>query len=137
MVYYVTHPNLDFSAKVDASSTEKARTVFLDYLERSGAISRRQRQSVRRNMVAKRLERPETVDADIELSYAYGAEEGPTYRLGEPTMERVFEGQPVTEGEPTEVQEYDEYLGMGKPVGEEVGRPGMSPIAKAALRGYV
>ena len=39
--YYVTHPNVDFSATVKAPSTDKARTTFLDYLERSGKRAKR------------------------------------------------------------------------------------------------
>jgi len=38
-IYYVIHPNLEIKATVDAPSTEKARTVFLDYLERQGKIA--------------------------------------------------------------------------------------------------
>lgn len=141
MIYYVAHPNLDFSAKVDAPSTEKARTVFLDYLERNGIISRRRRQYVRENMVAEKLEHPETIDADIELAYSYRAEEGPAYRLGgEPEPREVVE-VPIEERplrHPFPHDEAEELEEIPEVVEVEPERPsGVSPIAKAATRGYV
>jgi hypothetical protein len=69
--YYVTHPNLNFSAIVHAPTTEKARTTFLDYLERSGQLSRSARQRLRMSMVAERVDDPFGLDADVELSYDY------------------------------------------------------------------
>jgi len=69
--YYVTHPNIDFSATVKAPSTDKARTAFLDYLERTGKASRKYRQDIRRNTVAERIEFPEEVDTDVKLYYNY------------------------------------------------------------------
>ena len=76
MNYYVTHPNMDFSATVKAPSTDKARTTFLDYLERSGKAYRKDRQQIRRNTLAERIEFPEEVDADVALSYNYTGENG-------------------------------------------------------------
>ncbi len=69
--YYVTHPNLGFSATIEAPSTEKARTVYLDYMERKGRVSRSSRQDLRRNMVADRIADPGEVYADISLAYGY------------------------------------------------------------------
>lgn len=71
MVYYVTHPNLSVTALIDAPSTEKARTTFLDYLERRNLISRTDRQYWRRNMVAERMTDAADVQADVELHYGY------------------------------------------------------------------
>ena len=68
-VYFVTHPNIDLSAKVTAPTTEKARTVYLDYLERVGKLSRSKRGQLRENMVAEKLHDPFSVDADLELAY--------------------------------------------------------------------
>lgn len=138
MTYYVTHPNLDFSAKVDAPSTEKARTTFLDYLERNGVISRRRRQYVRENMVAEKLEHPETVDADIELSYGYRAEEGPAYQLG--GREEYYErGEVPPSREMVEIPLDEEGRAVEPELEvEEPERPsGVTPIARAATRGYV
>jgi len=69
--YYVTHPNLGFSATIEAPSTEKARTVFLDYLERQGRVLRSSRQELRRNMVADRVADPSEIFADVNLAYGY------------------------------------------------------------------
>ena len=71
MVYYVTHPNLGITALIHAPATEKARTTFLDYLERQGQISRADRQHWRRNMIAEKMEDPYDVTADVELYYGY------------------------------------------------------------------
>ncbi len=68
--YYVTHPMMDKTAVVYAPSTEKARTTFLDWLERNGLMDRRQRQVLRRDMIAKRLEDP-NIPVDVELNYGY------------------------------------------------------------------
>ncbi|KKN16920.1 hypothetical protein LCGC14_0971250 [marine sediment metagenome] len=77
--YYVTHPNLGFSATVEAPSTEKARTAFLDYLERQGKISRSRRQDLRRNMVADRIADPGEVMADVNLAYGYSEASAPRF----------------------------------------------------------
>ena len=133
--YFVTHPNLDVTAMVHAPSTEKARTTFLDYLERQGKVPRRYRQALRENMVTERLKDPASVTTDVELHYGY--EEAPEQTF---TLERVFEGQPITHGEPTDVQAYDEALSMGEPIVAEEPKPierKMSPIARAAMRGFV
>ena len=70
-IYYVTHPSMGLDAKVEAPSTEKARTTFLDYLERNGRIGRSQRDAYRRNLVAERLRDPEVIQADLDLAYDY------------------------------------------------------------------
>ncbi|MHA2069460.1 MAG: hypothetical protein ACXABY_34290, partial [Candidatus Thorarchaeota archaeon] len=93
-IYYVTHPNLQVSALVHAPATEKARTTFLDYLERRSEIPRADRQAWRRNMVAERMEDPYDVQADVELHYGY--EEGD---LGElEGFPREFSRQEAGEG---------------------------------------
>ena len=74
--YYVAHPNLDFSATVKAPSTDKARTTYLDFLERSGRMNRKDRQSLRRNLIADRIEFPEEVDTDVRLNYDYTGDNG-------------------------------------------------------------
>lgn len=146
--YYVTHPRIDKTAVVFAPATEKARTTFLDWLERNGLIRRAQRHLFRRDMIAERIEDP-NVPADVELHYGY--EESPSARY---TMEGVLGEQPTTRGEPTEVQEYDEALGMGESevhdipvefeepeVQEEFtpleqSKTSRMPIQKVMLRGY-
>lgn len=74
--YYVAHPNMDFSATVKAPSTDKARTTFLDYLERTGRANRKYRQNIRRNLVAEMIEFPEEVDTDVTLNYDYTGSNG-------------------------------------------------------------
>jgi len=64
---------MDVSATVDAPTTEKARTTFLDYLERGGKIRRRDRQAWRKNMVAERLRDGNEVFSDVRLDYDYVA----------------------------------------------------------------
>jgi hypothetical protein len=68
--YYVMHPALGVTAVVHAPSTEKARTTFLDWLERNGNMRRMDRQQLRKDMVAKRLE-DSNVQSDVVLHYGY------------------------------------------------------------------
>ena len=94
-VYYVTHPNIDFSATVRAPTTEKARTVFLDYLERQGAIGRTHRGYFREDMVAEKISSPESVRSDIELDYGYQTKEVPWFLGGGRSEEEEPRGVPV------------------------------------------
>ncbi len=71
-VYYVSSPEFPLRAKVDAPSTDKARTVYLDYLERNGTVPRRFRQEMRKGIATKRLTDSENITADVELDYEYG-----------------------------------------------------------------
>lgn len=78
-VYYVSHPEFPLKAKVDAPSTDKARTTYLDYLERTGSVARRFRQSMRKGIATKRLVDSEEITADVNLDYEYGdIEQAPT-----------------------------------------------------------
>jgi len=122
-VYYVTHPNVDFSATVYAPSTEKARTVFLDYLEREQAIPRAYRGYLRKDMVAERISDPYSILSDVELHYGYAKEpEASRYTLEQPT-----EGE---EPEPS-------FEEMGHPLVEEVPpeKPKRIPIQELSLGG--
>lgn len=78
-VYLISHPNYPEigTAKVEAPTTEKSRTTFLDYLERTGKVSRSARQMVRRGMITGRLEDPDSITADVDLSYEYGVGDSP------------------------------------------------------------
>lgn len=78
--YYVTHPLLEDTAVVYAPATEKARTTFLDWLERKDIIPRSSRQYYRKDMVAERLEDP-NVPADVILHYDFEDVPAPS-RLG-------------------------------------------------------
>lgn len=150
--YYVTHPNLSITALVQAPATEKARTTFLDYLERRDLIGRADRQYWRRNMVAERMEYPEDVTADVELSYGY--EEGGRVPPLPPQRQQRYGDIVLEEGAfPDEPQEraYQEagerwrreHPALEEESPEEPQQPTqetpkkMSPIARAALRGYV
>ena len=104
--YYVTHPNMDFSATVKAPSTDKARTTFLDYLERSNKAHRKDRQLIRKNTVADRIEFPEEVDSDVSLSYNYTGENG----IEEEQVIQVGYGQALDGEELEEDEDYEEEL---------------------------
>jgi hypothetical protein len=77
-VYYVTHPSIPLTATVDAPTTEKARTTFLDFLERSGTINRRDRRQVRKSIITKLMDPNEPIAVDIALYYNYVASK-PSY----------------------------------------------------------
>lgn len=153
MVYFVTHPNLGTTALVHAPATEKARTTFLDYLERRSAISRADRQYWRKNMIAEKMEDPYDVQADVELNYGY--EEGgqrPTreevdsaafagiagqYETGKFVPRMVDESEGWVGGaEGEEGEEYEEPEQPTRQTMREAPKK-LSPIARAALRGYV
>jgi len=105
--YYVKHPNIDISATVDAPSTEKARTTFLDYLERTGKVERSSRQYLRRNMIAEKLRGEGEVLSDVDLEYDYIEEEKPVFMEPAPipeVEEEMFvpeEESPIEEQSPT------------------------------------
>ena len=122
--YYVTHPSIGITASVEAPTTEKARTTFLDYLERTGKVSRSSRQFLRRNMIAEKLHDAGEVFTDVELDYDYIVPEQ-TFQM-EP--ERLYED---------ERPEEEEMLEIIQP--EETSRPiqSMSPIQRLALTGRV
>ena len=129
-IYYVTHPNINISAKVEAPATEKARTTFLDYLERQGTINRADRQYWRRNMVAEKLDSPEDAFADLELYYGYQEQESST----------PYKPQPNFEYE--EPEQVEESISEPEPIVETriEQRPNekkLSPIAQKALEGYI
>jgi hypothetical protein len=132
--YYVMHPALGVTAVVHAPSTEKARTTFLDWLERNGHMKRMDRQQLRKNMVAKRLE-DSNVQSDVILHYGYqdvGAHY-PTGPGGTPTTYGSFEeavGEPWEEDMPTPRQ-----LAPLELPEVEKEEPRM-PIQKIMLRGF-
>ena len=127
--YFVMHPYMDKTAVVYAPSTEKARTTFLDWLERNGLIQRRHRQAYRRDMVTKRLEDP-NVPADVELHYGYAEVAIPQeYRLGRPEIHEI----PIRLEEP-QVEEIP--IGFEEPEVEEIPRPRRMPIQEVMLRGF-
>jgi len=106
--YYVAHPNVDFSATVKAPSTDKARTTFLDYLERSGKASRKNRQQIRRNTVAERIEFPEEVDTDVTLYYDYtGSSNGEGEQIIQAEYNPALDREDEDEDEDYENEEYE------------------------------
>ena len=127
MPYYsVSHPQLDITATVNAPSSEKARTTFLDYLERTGKVKRSQRQLIRRAMATKRIEEGGEGYSDLELNYEYEhVPEAETLQLGEPQREEL----PMSSAG-----------GMGEvPIRQEAApiTSGMMPIQELALTGKV
>jgi hypothetical protein len=145
-VYFVTHPNIDLSAKVTAPSTEKARTVFLDYLERVGKLRRSMRGRLRENMVAEKMRDAFSVDADMELAYGGVGAQG----YGEPVskFDEVLEQVEVPRRNDTVYKEPREWPPRQEP--EPMAEPEMGPmpqqepeqmplsrIAQVSLGGYV
>ena len=126
--YFLTHPRLDKTAVVHAPSTEKARTVFLDWLERNGSINRGDRQSWRKDMLAGRIE-DGTAEGDAELWYGYEQTPQPDYVPGTPVPGRIEETM-------EEHLRLDSQM-QGVPEEETEVVPSeptkMSPIAKAAI----
>lgn len=128
--YYVMHPSLGVTAVVYAPATEKARTTFLDWLERKGYINRSDRQAWRKNMVAEKLEDPQGVSSDVRLHYDYQDVSTPIVRIGEDSI------SPPVGGEPIEPKE-DEVPSLENVVFEQPEKEGPSmPIQKVMLRGF-
>jgi len=145
-VYYVMHPTLGVTAVVHAPSTEKARTTFLDWLERNNHIRREDRHAYRRNMVAERLE-DEHTPSDVVLHYGY-QDTGPTrYSVGDrpatfrddASAEEVlaeerawFDAEKLArEPEVLEEPEVEERGGLRQEAGRRM------PIQDVMLRGFV
>ena len=140
--YYVTHPSLGFTSVVDAPSTEKARTTYLDYLERQGRVPRNERQHLRRNMVASRILDPGEVTADINLAYGY---EEVSFA---PQVEAEIVREESNEELPLSIRRYrrgiEEEMAAEHPVGELAEEPAVqveeprvfSPIQQASLGRY-
>lgn len=119
--YYVTHPNFDFSAVVHAPTTEKARTTFLDYLERTGRWPRSRRQELRASMVAERVDDGSALAADVELYYDYEPEpeaELPIGYYGGRTEGEYSEYIEPVEEEPVQVRSPIQELSLGVSRGE-------------------
>jgi hypothetical protein len=138
--YFVMHPTLGITAVVYAPSTEKARTTFLDWLERNNHISRKDRQAFRKNMGAQRLEDP-NVPSDIVLHYGY--EEGlpQRYRLSGPTQmdleeEDDYAREALERGEltQTDIQDIEDMREKQKVV--EPPGPKLMPVQEIMLRGF-
>ncbi len=130
--YLVSHPEIDIVAKVtDAPSTEKARTTFLDFLERGGRIPRSQRHYYREGMATKRTRFGMDTPSDVELDYRYESPE----EAYQPIQPPGVEGVPVGTEEPT-AQEIS--IGMEQPqtFGTPLARLGkeLSPIEKLSLQ---
>ena len=66
--YYVTAPGSKISAEVDAPDSRHARTTFLDYLSRSHLIPWNARQTIRRQLMTKRIEAG-SVPSSVQLNY--------------------------------------------------------------------
>ena len=131
--YYLTHPRIDKTAVVYAPTTEKARTTFLDWLERNNLISRSHRNYFRRDMIAERLEDP-SVPADVELHYGYDGipQTSEVYRMG-PEPGEIQPWSPDCMGEGDEL--VDEFM-KEKEMEEEEPKLGRMPIQDVMLRGY-
>ena len=118
--YVVTNPSVQgVVALVNAPSTEKARTTYLDFLERSQGLDRNLRSQLRTSTLTKRIEDGSGINFTVELDYGY--------RNPEPVVQLGAEGVPLEEGivEPMESQVMSEQV---------VTRPRSSmPIADVAF----
>lgn len=135
MWYYTTHPNLGISALVEAPTTEKARTTFLDYLERQNLIGRADRQYWRKNMVAERMEDPRDVSADIELHYGYqdgGPQLPPSMMTPKPQKTYGLEEEVASEA--LDADWYTDAERVESPADAEPTRPSGQEVAKEAPR---
>jgi len=122
--YYVMHPSLGATAVVYAPATEKARTTFLDWLERNHLMKRSDRQQIRKDMVAQKLDDP-NVQSDVVLHYDYVH----TAVVGQFPQEATLEGAPQRGLE----EEVGEQQVVSLPIEEEKA---MMPIQKVMLRGF-
>jgi hypothetical protein len=125
---------MDKSAVVHAPSTEKARTVFLDWLERNNLIPRADRHRWRRNMVAEKLEDPGEVESDIELWYGYEEEPTAVYTLSREEFESPSDLEEEFVGDAM-VGSMEEEGDVLEEHSEKPSRK-LPPIAEAALRGF-
>jgi hypothetical protein len=120
--YYITHPDIPVKASVEAPTTEKARTVYLDYLERHRIVRRSQRQSLRPLMILKRMDSRDEILTDITLSYGMinDAPPPPTY------IDATNVGVQEVISEPQTIVEQ-------APVAPAPAPKPMSPLAKLVL----
>lgn len=129
-VYYVTHPSIPLTATVDSPTTEKARTTFLDFLERSGTIHRRDRRQVRKGIITKLMDPNEPIAVDIALYYSYVASR-PSY-VPQASTTGVVPRPPTIaynqEGQPYPYSQEDTRVSEG-----QVKDPRVSPLMRAAL----
>lgn len=129
--YFVMHPSIGVTAEVYAPATEKARTTYLDWLERRGYINRADRQFYRKNMVAERLEDPLSVKADITLHYGYQTSSGMSYI---PPAEHFEEPMDIDRSLDIEEFEVPEVERKGMPIVEvQRSREPTMPIQKVML----
>jgi len=135
-IYFVMHPNMGVTALVDAPSTEKARTTFLDWLERSGQILRSDRQRWRKNMVAEKMDEPQSVTADVELSYGYDDSGSYLLRSSESSSldRRLRSGSEFVESPSEDRPEELEYSLSGDNLTEEVPRDAEMPRVEESPR---
>jgi len=97
--YYVASTELEKTAEVEAPSPRKARTTFLDYLERGDEIDRNQRQMLRETMLTKKV-RAGSTGADVSLDYDMRERESREPISSIQTMERFEEDTDMDERTP-------------------------------------
>lgn len=143
--YFTMHPTLGITGVVYAPSTEKARTTFLDWLERNGHIKRTDRQAFRKNMGAQRLD-DTNVPSDVVLHYGY-AEGAP--RSSRAIIEDMVKGDPKLEEDLaltdliTDINRSKTLEGLEEEEEDEPGPepieppgPKLMPVQQIMLRGF-
>ena len=142
--YFVMHPTLGVTGVVYAPTTEKARTTFLDWLERNNHIRRADRQAFRKNMGAQRLDDP-NVPSDVVLHYGYEEGSSTRYRLpateeesrlvaGESPEEVYYPDLTEEEEGPLDGEKPEEVYYPERPI--EPPRTKLMPIQQVMLRGF-
>lgn len=123
--YYVTHPLVGLTATIYAPTSEKARTAYLDYLERTGRIRRSVRKLLRSNLVAQHMESSTAMPSDVTLDYSYASSATSQPLSAEEFVSREVGAEGIDAGQPL------------SPVAVQSQEKAMSPLEQAVLGKYV
>ena len=115
--YYVTAPGASITAEVDAPDSRHARTTFLDYLSRSRMIPWGARQTVRKQLMTKKIQ-PGSIATSVQLSY----------NTKEPTPEVV-----TAEPEPQQIEQPATQQEIVQPQTVAVGNETVNPMRRSVL----
>ena len=120
--YYVTLPNSGVTAEVTSHSTRQARTVYLDYLTRSGVVPWRGRTDLRDQIIIDRID-PGQVPTDVQLAY------GQVQETPEEDFELNGNGVPPMDYSRNgydDLDDYDDYGDYQQPISRPVYQNGAS-----------
>jgi len=138
--YYVTAPGSQLTAEVDAPDSRHARTTFLDYLSRSRLIPWGARQTVRKQLMTKKIQ-PGSISTSVQLSYN-AKETAPEVVTVEPQSQYRPDGDYIEEtgpqGERRLIKPEDEGYAEAKrqvvqPQTVAVGNQPVNPMRRSVL----